>query len=134
MPIRTHRKGGILINTQFKKGVLDLCVLSVLEKQDCYGWDLISRISEHIEITEGTIYPLLRRLKDDGQLTTYLQESSDGPPRKYYRITQSGLENLRAGRQEWLSFAQGVSTLLACGGPASPGNTCPLKGDRIEHE
>ena len=110
MPANTE--GGSTINSQFKKGALDLCVLSVLEKQDCYGWELVSRISRHIEITEGTIYPLLRRLRDDGQLTTYLQESADGPPRKYYRITPGGLEYLRTGRDEWMAFARGVSALL----------------------
>ena len=108
-------------------------MLSVLEKQDCYGWDLINRISEHVQITEGTIYPLLRRLKDDGQLTTYLQESTDGPPRKYYRITPGGLEALRTGRQEWTEFARGVSLLLA-GSPGPTENAHAAKGDELSHD
>ena len=64
------------MNAQFKKGALELCVLAILSEGDCYGYDLVTQISEHISITEGTIYPLLRRLKDDGQVETYLQESS----------------------------------------------------------
>ena len=90
------------MNAQFKKGALELCVLAILSEGDCYGYDLVTQISEHISITEGTIYPLLRRLKDDGQVETYLQESSSGPPRPYYRTwTRSscqfhpGMERLR---------------------------------------
>ncbi len=107
-------------------------MLSVLEKRDCYGWELVSRISRHIEITEGTIYPLLRRLREDGQLTTYLRESTDGPPRKYYRITPEGLENLRSGREEWTAFARGVSALLAQNGSDAPAEGDAPKGERVQ--
>ncbi len=100
------------MNAQFKKGALELCVLSVLSEGDCYGYDLVTQISEHVSITEGTIYPLLRRLKDDGQVETYLQESSSGPPRKYYRITEHGREVLAASTQEWNSFVEGVYSIL----------------------
>ena len=73
------------MNIQLKKGVLDLCVLSLLLKtHDRYGYELVAEISKCIEISEGTIYPLLRRLKNEGYVSTYLEESSEGPPRKYY--------------------------------------------------
>ena len=100
------------MNAQFKKGALELCVLAILSEGDCYGYDLVTQISEHISITEGTIYPLLRRLKDDGQVETYLQESSSGPPRKYYRITEHGREVLASSTQEWNDFDAGVYSIL----------------------
>ena len=100
------------MNAQFKKGALELCVLAILSEGDCYGYDLVTQISEHISITEGTIYPLLRRLKDDGQVETYLQESSSGPPRKYYRITEHGREVLASSTQEWNDFVAGVYSIL----------------------
>ena len=100
------------MNAQFKKGALELCVLAIVSEGDCYGYDLVTQISEHISITEGTIYPLLRRLKDDGQVETYLQESSSGPPRKYYRITEHGREVLASSTQEWNDFVAGVYSIL----------------------
>lgn len=100
------------MNAQLKKGALELCVLAILSEGDCYGYDLVTQISEHISITEGTIYPLLRRLKDDGQVETYLQESSSGPPRKYYRITEHGREVLASSTQEWNDFVAGVYSIL----------------------
>ena len=68
------------MNIQFKKGVLELCVLVVLCRRDYYGYNLVQTISEKIDISEGTIYPLLRRLTKEGLFTTYLKESEEGPP------------------------------------------------------
>ncbi|MBZ9623588.1 PadR family transcriptional regulator [Clostridium sp. FP2] len=100
------------MNVQFKKGVLELCVLSVLEGRDCYGYELVNEISQDIDISEGTIYPLLRRLKSDGFVTTYLKESQEGPPRKYYSITQLGKNTKEALKGEWLDFVITVSKVL----------------------
>lgn len=100
------------MNIQFKKGVLELCVLAVLNKKDCYGYELVNEISKNISISEGTIYPLLRRLKDEGVFTTYLQESQEGPPRKYYKLTEHGENMLRELRKEWYSFVTGVNNVL----------------------
>jgi PadR family transcriptional regulator, regulatory protein PadR len=97
------------MNIQFKKGVLEICVLA---SKDCYGYELVNEISKMIDISEGTIYPLLRRLKDEGLVTTYLQESGEGPPRKYYRLTETGRTKEREQREEWLQFAASVNTLL----------------------
>jgi PadR family transcriptional regulator PadR len=99
-------------NIQLKKGVLELCVLSMLNKKDCYGYELVEMISKNIEISEGTIYPLLRRLKDEGYFTTYLQESQEGPPRKYYRITEMGRETKKALENEWDTFVEGVNRII----------------------
>ncbi len=100
------------MNTQFKKGVLELCVLVILDKKDCYGYEMVDEISQSISISEGTIYPLLKRLKKEGLLSSYLKESSDGPPRKYYRLTDSGKEKKEKLVGEWETFSKGVNNLL----------------------
>lgn len=100
------------MNAQYKKGVLELCVLSLLEKGDCYGYEISETLAERIEIADGTVYPILRKLKADGLLTTYLQEESGGPPRKYYRLTELGRETYRSDRAEYLKFAQEIRNLL----------------------
>ena len=105
------------MNTQLKKGALELCVLAVLHRQDCYGYELVSKISHQVDITEGTIYPLLRRLKNDGLLTTYLKESSGGPPRKYYQITEEGIRMKAALVEEWDAFVTGVNLIVKEGDP-----------------
>ena len=100
------------MNTQYKKGVLELCVQALLHKRDCYGYEISEFLSQHIEIAGGTVYPILRKLKADGLLTTYLQEESGGPPRKYYKLTELGRETYQKDRAEDLKFAQSVRHLL----------------------
>ncbi len=95
------------LNVQFKKGVLNLCVLALLDRQDMYGYELVQAISNQIEISEGSVYPLLRRLTKEGYFTTYLKESTEGPPRKYYQITDLGRQNLKELRQDWKNFIKG---------------------------
>ncbi len=100
------------MNVQFKKGVLELCVLAMLLRRDFYGYELVHQIAENIEIAEGTIYPLLRRLTQEGYFTTYLQESAEGPPRKYYSLTDKGRQYAAALKDEWLKFVGGVGRIL----------------------
>ena len=100
------------MNPQYKKGVLGLCVLSLLRKQDRYGYEISDYLSQHIDIADGTVYPLLRKLKADGMVTTYLQEESGGPPRKYYKLTQLGEDVYHMDRAEYLRFAEIVRELL----------------------
>lgn len=100
------------MNVQYKKGVFELCVLSLLKKRDCYGYDVSESLSRHMDISDGTVYPILRKLKADGLVTTYLSEESGGPPRKYYRLTELGLKEYRAERKEWLDFVKTVQDLL----------------------
>ncbi|MBP2145502.1 PadR family transcriptional regulator PadR [Methanofollis sp. W23] len=100
------------MNVQFKKGVLDLCVLSLLSRKACYGYEIVQEISGAVEISEGTVYPLLRRLKNEGHLETYLQESTGGPPRKYYRLTESGHALHAHLRAEWFLFVGQVNRFL----------------------
>ncbi len=100
------------MNIQFKKGVLELCVLSLLDKRDFYGYELVDHICKYINISEGTIYPLLRRLKTEGYVTTYLEESQEGPPRKYYKLTEKGKEAYKELEVEWETFVNGVNNIL----------------------
>lgn len=100
------------MNIQLKKGVLELCVLSVLKDRDCYGYELVNEISKNIEISDGTIYPILRRLTQEGYFTTYLQESQEGPPRKYYSLTEIGEQSRQLLTQEWISFSKGVNNII----------------------
>ena len=100
------------MNVQYKKGVLELCVLALLHKRDCYGYEISEFLSQHIEIAGGSVYPILRKLKAEGLVTAYLSEDSGGPPRKYYRLTGLGETEYRRARAEWLAFAQTVGELL----------------------
>lgn len=100
------------MNSQYKKGVLELCVLALLKKQDQYGYEISDRLSREIAIADGTVYPILRKLKGEGLVTTYLQEESSGPPRKYYSLTSLGRETYETGRAEYLQFARSVRMLL----------------------
>ena len=103
------------MNIQFKKGVLELCVLSLLTKQNRYGYELVNEISKNIEISEGTIYPLLRRLKNEDYVTTYLEESKEGAPRKYYKLTETGKEINDLLKKDWEEFVEKVNHLLEGG-------------------
>ena len=98
---------------QLRKGVLDLCVLALLARQDGYAYDIASRLAEDIGMGEGTIYPLMRRMQTDGLVKTYLAESSSGPPRKYYQLTRAGHAALAAQRAEWTSFVASVARVLS---------------------
>ena len=100
------------MNIQFKKGVLELCVLSLLTVKDRYGYELVNEISKSILIAEGTIYPLLRRLKNEGFLTTYLEESQEGPSRKYYKLTELGEKTKLALISDWFKFVDGVNNIV----------------------
>ncbi len=100
------------MNSQLKRGTLELCVLSILNSSDCYGYELVNKISQCMEVTEGTIYPLMKRLKDSDTIDSYIVESSEGPPRKYYKITEAGKAELDRLAQEWLEFVKSVNILL----------------------
>lgn len=100
------------MNAQLKKGVLELCVLTKLCDGDRYGYELTESISQEISIATGTLYLVLKRLKDESYVDTYLTESSGGPARKYYHLTESGLNYQRQLMEEWLEFSAAVTRLL----------------------
>jgi len=105
------------IEIQLKKGVLGLCVLALLARADSYAYEIASRLSDAIDMGEGTIYPLMRRMQSDGLVETYLVESTAGPSRKYYRLTDTGRTALEVQTAEWAHFTQAVDAVLAA--PAS---------------
>lgn len=100
------------MNTQFKKGVLELIVLLVIGEKDKYGYQLVNEVSKIVDVNEGTIYPLLKRLTNDKYCETYLEQSAEGPARKYYRMTESGRIYLKVLAKEWLSFTQTVNDFI----------------------
>ncbi|MGL4952528.1 MAG: PadR family transcriptional regulator [Culicoidibacterales bacterium] len=100
------------MQTQFKKGVLDICVMALIAKRDMYGYEIVSALIEYIDVTESTIYPILRRLTKEGYFTTYIQESNEGPARKYYQLTPSGESHYRTVAKEWQIFTRAVQELL----------------------
>lgn len=100
------------MDAQFKKGILKLCVLALLERRDWYGYEISDYLVRKIAVADGTVYPLLRKLKADGLVATYLQEESGGPPRKYYSLTGLGRESLNAEREAYLAFSRVVNDLL----------------------
>ncbi|HYS28455.1 MAG TPA: PadR family transcriptional regulator [Candidatus Limnocylindria bacterium] len=103
--------------TQMRKGALEYCVLALLVGRSRYAFELIEGLASTGMLTsEGTIYPLLSRLRRDGLVDTEWRESSDGPPRRYYRLTADGKRALKAFRDEWAGFRTTVDAVLEKGG------------------
>lgn len=102
-----------IMKTQLKKGTLDMCVLAVLAGGDSYAYELVATLSKTMDISEGTIYPLMRRLQAESWVYTYLVESVSGPSRKYYSLTEQGRVSLAKMQTEWSEFVSEVSTVLA---------------------
>ena len=100
------------IQVQLRKGALDLCVLAVLSRGESYGYEIASTLVDAVGMGEGTIYPLMRRMQDDGLVSTYLMEAPGGPPRKYYRMTDAGRATLKAQREEWKNFMTSIEKML----------------------
>jgi len=100
-------------NTQMRRGVLELCILSIIAEKDAYASDIITKLKEaKLIVVEGTLYPLLTRLKNDGLTVYRWEESKSGPPRKYHQITEQGnslLAELKAG---WQSLVSSVESIL----------------------
>ena len=97
---------------QLKKGTLELCVLALLARRESYAYEIASTLAASVGMGEGTIYPLMRRMQDDGLVDTRLAESSSGPPRKYYRLTSMGRAAYAAQKREWRAFSDAVDQLL----------------------
>ena len=100
------------MNTQFKKGVLELIVLLAVNKKDMYGYELVMEVSKVVDVNDGTIYPLLKRLTNERYFETYLVDSTEGPARKYYRITILGKERVEELRDNWKIFANSVNKFI----------------------
>jgi PadR family transcriptional regulator, regulatory protein PadR len=100
--------------TQLRRGTLEYCVLALLRDGRRYGFELVRTLSaaEGLLVSEGTIYPLLSRLRRDQQVTTSWQESESGPPRRYYELTDAGRRALAEFTDEWARFQIAVDALL----------------------
>ena len=100
------------MNTQFKKGILEMCILSIIHDHDMYGFEVIEKLSSEIDVNENTVYPILRRLTSQGLFDTYIEQTKIGAPRKYYKITELGKEKFNDYETEWTAFFKGVFKLL----------------------
>ncbi len=100
------------MNTQLKKGVLELCVLAVINRKDSYGYEIVESLADIINMSEGTIYPMLRRLSKENYVEIYYKESQTGPQRKYYKITETGKEYLKKSYEDWNTLVYGVRSIL----------------------
>ncbi|MFV0498878.1 MAG: PadR family transcriptional regulator [Bacilli bacterium] len=100
------------MNTQFKKGVIEMCVLRILYTNDTYGYEIVQIISKYFSVTENTIYPILHRLTNDDFLESYYLKDSDSPRRKYYKITTAGENRYNISYTDWNEFVNRVSDLI----------------------
>jgi PadR family transcriptional regulator, regulatory protein PadR len=97
---------------QMRKGVLEYCILSLLANQDCYATDILNELKKsEMIVVEGTLYPLLTRQKNAGLLSYRWEESTQGPPRKYYTLTEQGREFLKEMDQAWGELVDAVSSI-----------------------
>ncbi len=98
---------------QMRKGVLEMCILSIINTRDVYASDIIGRMKEaKLIVVEGTLYPLLTRLKNDGYLAYRWEESKSGPPRKYYNITDEGKKLLEQLNGSWKELTHSVESII----------------------
>lgn len=100
------------VRSQMRKGVLEYCILSILDKQEAYASAIIDALkAAGLIVVEGTLYPLLIRLKNQGSLTYRWEESPQGPPRKYYGISEDGRALLRVMDASWDELVETIKTL-----------------------
>lgn len=100
--------------TQMRKGILEYCILSIIAKGEIYASDIIAELKKaELLVVEGTLYPLLTRLKNNGLLSYSWQESTSGPPRKYYQITEDGLAVLKKLDVTWKELLYAVEISIA---------------------
>jgi PadR family transcriptional regulator PadR len=101
---------------QMRKGVLELCILSILSQGDAYPTEIIEKLREtKLVVVEGTLYPLLTRLKNTGLLGYRWEESTSGPPRKYYKLTPDGQQYLTELQVSWEELVQAVNKTITTG-------------------
>lgn len=97
---------------QMRKGILEYCILSILQQRDAYASDIINRLKgARLIVVEGTLYPLLTRLKNAELLKYHWEESRQGPPRKYYALTQKGADFLKELDESWENLTSAVENI-----------------------
>ncbi len=98
---------------QMKKGILELCILSIISRGEVYASDILAELKKaNLIVVEGTLYPLLTRLKNEELLTYNWFESNSGPPRKYYQLTAHGQKFLDEINQSWSDLVNSVNTII----------------------
>ena len=103
--------------SQVKRGLLDLCVLNLLEHETMYGYQIVKTLTsvQGLVMSEGTVYPLLSRLKDEGLVTSSLVESPEGPARRMYALTPAGRRQRRELNESWKAIVKSVNALMVNG-------------------
>jgi PadR family transcriptional regulator, regulatory protein PadR len=102
------------LTAQLRRGVLEYCVLALLQSEERYAFDLVRDLAQldGMVISEGTIYPMLARMRRDGTVETTWRESPSGPPRRYYRLSAAGRKALLGFKQEWSTFRDVVDHVM----------------------
>jgi PadR family transcriptional regulator PadR len=104
------------IERELKRGSLELIVMHLLASGEAYGYEIVAKLTAEtngaLEVTDGTLYPVLYRLERSGFVAVRWETPERGVPRKYYRLTEAGREELRRLRQEWMTFAKAMTSLL----------------------
>ena len=110
------------IDKSLISGSTTLLVLSLLENRDQYGYEMIKELEKKSEkifvLKEGTLYPILHKLENDGLITSYMQESTAGKKRKYYSLTKKGRKELASKKEEWYTFSKQVNHVIGGEGSA----------------
>lgn len=98
---------------QMRKGILEFCILTIISQEKTYSSDIIKELKKtDLIVVEGTLYPLLSRLKKSGFLSYSWEESKNGPPRKYYTLTPKGQKALNQLASTWKSFSKSINSLI----------------------
>lgn len=120
VPVDTGQPSGNAL-TELRRGVLEFCVLALVRQRETYAFEIVRHLSGAggLVTSEGTIYPLLARLRRDALVTTTWRESEAGPPRRYYRITAAGTRALEAFTGDWAGFRDAVDDILVGAGGAT---------------
>lgn len=100
------------IQVQLKKGALELCVLAMLSRKESYAYEISSTLAQAVGMGESTIYPLMRRMQKDGLVESRLVETTSGPSRKYYKLTEAGRRRFEKQERDWNTFMTAVNKIL----------------------
>lgn len=101
------------IKSQMRKGILEYCILSIIDRKEAYTSDILEHLKKaDLLVVEGTLYPLLSRLKNNGILTYRWEESPSGPPRKYFCLTDEGKDLLSQLREEWQAISKSIQVIV----------------------
>ena len=101
------------LKSQMRKGILEYCILTIISRREAYASDILEVLkAADLIVVEGTLYPLLTRMKNNGLLAYRWQESTDGPPRKYYQLTDEGRILLEDLKREWDAICLSINTIV----------------------